>query len=308
ESSTEAFDIPAWVSLVLAMFAVGGAAFAFLGFITGVTTSVVAGIAYLLLGITAGCIAAKLRSHFGNAAEISADEVRDAHRRDEIELRQTREEIARLSTETGFRAESGNAAQSSSAIAGAIDEATKELATLERLVRERDRTRQVRKPLSALRVRLGKLQQTVEAARQRWCETLDKLGLAESLDVEATLALWQQIAEVRAADNGAISEHFDRCDAALRTFSAQLRQIAAKIGVGESLANRPIELLDLWKRTLDDAERGQSERRELRESYRMARREASRAVRRLRNVRKERRACLAEAGVESRAEYVARLQ
>jgi uncharacterized protein YhaN len=320
EQLVETLDIPPWVSLVLAMFALGGAGFAILGLITGVTTSLVGGAAYLLLGLTCGSIAVRLRSHFEVALKETAERVRDERRAEEVELRKVREEIARLNGGTGPAPAARphpnviplSAARKTEthSVTESLREAVKGFAELDEIVDEQERIKARRKRLTALRARLRKVQQAVEAARQEWCQTLVRIGLAEALDVETSLALWQQIDEAAATTRAAGSAEREHAwlDSTLRTFGAQLEAMAGRIQVGGPAASRPLELLAIWEKELEAALRKAAERRKHVAEYKTAKKEAAEADDRVKELGRQRTAMLAAAGVKSRGDYERRIK
>jgi uncharacterized protein YhaN len=323
EQLVETLDVPPWVSIVLAMFALGGAVFAIMGLVTGVSTSAIAGSAYLLLGVTAGSIAVKLRSHFEVALKETAERVRDERRAEEAELRKVREEIARLNGGTGPAPAARpkpdqdrqiiplSAARRAAPVATAdtLREFIEEFADLDDIVAEQDRVKARRKRLTQLRARLRKVQQTVEAARQAWCQTLVRIGLAETLEIEASLVLWQQIAEAaaaRAAVGLAEREHA-LLDRALRTIGSQIEAMGRRIKAGADAA-KPLETLAGWEKELDAALRKAAERKKHVEEHKKAKRDAAEAAARLKELARQRTALLAAAGVKSRADYERRLK
>src|SRR5690606_26169439 len=93
------FEIPSWVNAVLALFAIAGFGFAILGLITGVTYTWVGGLAYLMLGLTSGSIAVKLRSHFESAMTETTEHSRGSQRQLESELQEIRENLRELGAE-----------------------------------------------------------------------------------------------------------------------------------------------------------------------------------------------------------------
>lgn len=324
ERLVDSLEIPPWVSFVLAVFALGGAFFAVLGFITGFTIGVIAGAAYLLLGLTCGIIAVRMRTHYDVALTETVSRIRDERQAEEVELRKIREEIARLEGATGPAPaakppvrENANVIPLASAgrttapasVADALRDAVKEFASLDEIVDDQDRIRRRRKQLSQMRARLVKVQQDAETARQEWCRTLTRVGLAESLDIDAALAQWQKLAEVAAARDpvGSAEREFEILDRTLRSFGAQLEAMGRRIKVWSGDANRPLDVLDLWERELDAALRKSAERGKHVEEAERARQDMRDAEERLKDLSRQRTALLAAAGVTSKADYERRL-
>ncbi len=318
DNFADSLEIPSWVSAVLAIFAIGGAIFAVTGIVTGVTTNTIAGVAYLLLGITCGTIAFKLRHHFEGALQETAERVRDERRAEDIELRRTREEIARLTGATGPApaADAGTniiplsaARRTEATSTDSLRDAIREFADLDDLVTSQEKLRRTRKSLTALRARLRKIQQTVEAARQEWCQTLIRVGLPETLDVEGSLATWQQLAHAsssNAATGPAAREHAI-LDASLRKFAAQLVAMGQQFDLTGD-ADRPLELLAKWEQALDASVKQATARTQQIELYRRSKNKARQLLRRMKDCRRKRATLLASAGVKSRAEYARRLK
>ncbi|MGC1274828.1 MAG: AAA family ATPase [Planctomycetaceae bacterium] len=324
ERLVDSLEIPPWVSFVLAVFALGGAFFAVLGFITGFTIGVIAGAAYLLLGLTCGIIAVRMRTHYDVALTETVNRIRDERQAEEVELRKVREEIARLEGATGPAPaakppvrENANVIPLASAgrttapasVADALRDAVKEFAALDEIVGDQDRIRRRRKQLSQMRARLVKVQQDADAARQEWCRTLTRVGLVESLDVDAALAQWQTLAEAAAARDpvGSAEREHEILDRTLRSFGAQLEAMGRRIKVWSGDANRPLDALELWERELDAALRKSAERRKHLEEAERAQQDMLDAEERLKDSSRQRTALLAAAGVTSRADYERRL-
>ena len=319
ERFAEAFEIPPWVTAVLALFALAGAVFAVLGLITGVTHSAVAGAAYLLLGLTSGSIAVKLRSHFENAIEETTERSRGERDADEAELRTVREELRRLGAAPSDREPgrsnsvgSGDRSTSKSSIADQVRGAVKQFGDLDDLVSAQARIRTRRKDLTRLRERLRKVQQSVESARQDWCQTLVRCGLPESLDIKQSLETWQRIAEnvppavvTVASDTGEVR---GRLEKALSSFGTELETFGRRLGIEKIPAGGPLAILDDWERRLDRAlEVSREKRRHLAEQERHL--ETGRnCEQRLAELARQQTALLAAAGVRSRADYEERLR
>lgn len=321
EQLVETLDIPPWVSLVLGMFALGGAGFAILGLVTGVTTSLIGGAAYLLLGLTCGSIAVKLRSHFEVALKETAERVRDERRAEEVELRKVRDEMARLGGGTGpapaartnqnvIPLPAARRTEATPSVAESIREAVKGYGELDEIVDAQNLLKSRRKRLTEIRVRLRKVQQAADTARQDWCQTLVKFGLPESLDVEATLALWQSVAEAGAA--AALVAPAERehalLDKSLRAIGTQIEAMARRIKVGTADPNRPLDALAEWEKELEAGLRKAAERRRHVEAYKKAKQEAAEADDRAKELGRQRTALLAAAGVKSRGDYERRLK
>ena len=319
----DSLEIPGWVSAVLAIFAIGGAIFAVMGMVAGVTWNAIGGIAYLLLGVTCGTIAFKLRHHFETALQETAERVRDERRAEDVELRKTREEIARLSGATGpapavdggtniislSAARRIERTSSESTTTESLRDAIREFADLDDLVTSQEKLRRARKMLTTMRARLRKVQQTVEAARQEWCQTLIRVGLPETLDVEGSLATWQQLAHAassRAVAGPAAREHAV-LDTTLRKFNSQLVAIGQKFELTGD-ADRPLELLAKWEHALEAALKQATARVQQVEFYRRSKSQAKQLHRSIKELRQQRRMLLTDAGVRSRAEYARRLK
>ncbi|HEX6985600.1 MAG TPA: hypothetical protein VF170_09495, partial [Planctomycetaceae bacterium] len=320
DALAEALEIPAWVNAVLAVFALAGAVFTVLGLVTGVTQNVVAGAAYLLLGVTSGSIAFRMRSHFDSAVNEASERLRDERQAEEVELRKVREEIARQEAAGGTAPAARSNANiiplsaarraEPAGVADVVRDAVKEFAVIDEIVDDQDRIRQRRKLLTTLRARLRKVQQAVETARQEWCQTLLRVGLAETLDVDGSLALWQRLAEAAAAGaslSPARREHA-LLDRTLRSFGERLEALVRRFDVRGGDASRPAELLDALETALESALRTSAERKQHVEAHRRAKQEASEAEERLKELARQRTALLAAAGVRSRADYERRLE
>ena len=304
------FDVPPWVTMVLALFAVGGAVFAILGLISGVTTSLLVGAIYLLLGLTCGSLAVKLRAHFENAFHETGEAIRDQKRAEEVELRRIRDELARLGQEPV-----------STKDRPAIDPLEMVHAEVDRLriaskVESSQRTiASRRKKLTQLRLRLRTAQQELDAVRQNWCKTLQSLGLEETLDVDAALGAWQRMAGMAAT--AAVPAPPNLVEPLRREQGFHARTIDQFGGVLADMHRKlqfrgpsqgPNDMLATWERELDAALVVEAERRKLLAEAEQARGHAADCEQRLRELARQKTALLAAAGVRSREEYEHRLQ
>lgn len=317
EQLADKLEIPSWVTFVLAIFALSGAVFFVLGLVTGVTQNVIAGAAYLLLGVTAGSIALKLRSHFEEALQETAERVRDERYTEEAELRKVRDELARHDGIDGAAPAaraiiplSAARSHAPASIADIVRDVVKDYAELDELVEDQGRIQRRRSQLTALRARLRHVQQGSEEARQNWCQTLIKLGLAETLDIKGSLALWQQIAEAKGAQPSVnpAEREFELLDSAIKAFMLQLEALGRRIGMWGSTATNPLAVLDEWEKSLDAALKQAEERKRHLDEHERAKRESGEANDRVNELARQRTAILASAGVKSRADYERKLQ
>lgn len=325
ERLSDSLEIPPWVSFVLAIFALGGGFFAVLGFITGFTEGVIAGTAYLLLGLTCGIIAIRMRTHYDLALTETVERIRDQRQAEEVELRKVREEITRLegsigpptATEPPVRENadviplaSVTRTTAPASVADALREAVKEFAALDEIVDDQDRIRRRRKTLTQLRARLTTVQQNTETARQEWCRTLTRVGLTETLDVDAALAQWQSLAEAATSHDpvAAAEREHEILDGLLRDFGAQLESMGRQIKVWNGNADRPLEVLDLWEKKLDAALQTAAERTRHLNAEAEARQDAAQIEDRLQELARQRTSLLAAAGVTSVIDYKRRLK
>ncbi|HUG91756.1 MAG TPA: AAA family ATPase [Planctomycetaceae bacterium] len=96
EQIDERMALPKWVSVVLAVFAAFGVLFALMGLLAGVTSSVISGAAYAFIGATCGISAWALKTHFEREVRERVERLEDDRRANDVSLRETRQEIARL--------------------------------------------------------------------------------------------------------------------------------------------------------------------------------------------------------------------
>ena len=319
DNLADAFEIPHWVNTVLALFALGGAIFVILGLITWVTHTWIAGAAYLMLGLTSGSIALKLRTHFEEAIADTANRVRSQGENDELELRKIREELRRLGTEThrpGTPTSTALAARGASAetvpLAEQVRAAVKQFGDLDDLVSMQARIQTRRKDLTALRARLRKVQQHVEAQRQAWCQALVDVGMPESLEIDDSLATWQKIVESVPSHVVTVttdSGHGRRLlSEALSGFASELETIGRPLGIWDGPAGKPLAILDDWKQKLEKALAANAERQRHVDEAERHRQEAENCDLRLAELARQQTTLLAAAGVRSRADYDQRLR
>lgn len=309
--------LPKWVYGMLVFFAVAGALAAVFGFAAAALVNGIAGLMWALLGTTCVLLAWTLKSHFESAAAELAERLRDGSRQLEIQLRETRQQIQRLTASGGDSAAGPSPAPDSmpsdeqdSSTADLIRHAVHRVTQLQEWAETHRRLQQRRRRLSELRGRLQQRQRDVSAARQHWCQTLVELGLEETVRIEDGFDQWHCLVEVVALRK--------RCDAAREDLRIQNEAFASFRQRVEHLGRRirrwdendadPIDVLSRWQEDLSSLQETHAEFTRLRRQAKSLRRQAAELRSRVDELRTERSALLVKGGAKTREEFEQRAE
>ncbi|QDT38769.1 AAA family ATPase [Stratiformator vulcanicus] len=311
-------EIPAWMYWVFGLFTAGGAFFVLMGLIAwistqfvengttifGFSTNVVVGLIYMLLGITCGGLAFKMKLHYEEAVRKVTDGLYDDLRREEVSQRELRMEIERF-----FRTPQGRSLQSlddpSIDLGGLIRAEHRRLADLERLPELQKRVTASRRKLAEARARYRRIQQESDDERRTWCETLSSLGIPETLESSEAFEHCRTISAAAAALRNwteAKSRH-QSLDATLQSFGKELERVGRALHLWNVDRTRPVEVLDRWAEQLTSSRDHAHRRQTLLDEYRRATDESADCEARAKEVSRQRQVLLTKAGVATREEY-----
>ncbi|MCS7306106.1 MAG: AAA family ATPase [Thermoguttaceae bacterium] len=185
-------------------------------------------------------------------------------------------------------------------LAERIEALQQELALLEQLTPLDTRRQAAWQKVQSAEANLQHCQQELEAAYQRWKETLELLGLPAHLsaarafrlqaDVERLAELQQRLQQTRQQYNQDLQQW-----EGLRN---RIRQLAEQIGLPPAQLN-PIELVRLMAERLNAEEAGRQQRGQLRRQLRAVRQEARRLQRQLARLLRQRRRLFRQADVKT---------
>ena len=306
--------LPGWVLALLAGFAVAGIAGAGMGLITGITTNVIAGLMWALLGATCGGLAWALKTHFQGAVSESLQELQQEERRTEERLRDVREAISAITRRSAplllsvFDPGRSPGAASPEAEPTPLQQARDELLELERMADELRKLRHRRRQLSEFRRRRPAIQRDVSAARQAWCELVVQLGLPETVRIKETLDTWQQAAEAdeRRRTWEAAREELRTLQRVFQGFRKRLETLGHRIGRVDDDYGRPLDVLPRWEQELKELARRRREQKRLRREERECRARAAEFGPQIDELRTQRAALLVQGGASTREEFEAR--
>jgi uncharacterized protein YhaN len=286
--------LPAWVHVVLGVFAFMGVILAGWGLVAGVATSGIAGAIYALLGITCGSLAWGIKIQYeGQAKQRLADVDQTA-----AALAQ---EIAALHTTIL----SANGGQTIGESADLIVEAQEDIAELAALTTRQDRLHALRRRLAGLRKRLHTANLEVGSARHSWNALLLKIGIPQTLSIEEAQNCWQHL--VAAAEWLEKWKYSGRelslVDGIRDGYRQRISDLARRLPGANGENRDPLEVLSDWEERLVELDRGHSARRELKTRLRRKQHEAAEARKRVAEIKVRRNALLVQGGASSRDEF-----
>jgi uncharacterized protein YhaN len=286
--------LPAWVHVVLGVFAFMGVILAGWGLVAGVVTSGIAGAIYAMLGITCGGLAWGLKIQYEGEARKRLGDV------DAIAAALTHE-ITALQTMI-LRANGGKTIGETSDL---IVEAQQHIADLVELGSRQQRLRAFRRRLAGLKKRLHTSNLEVGTARQSWNDLLQKIGIPNTLSIDEALAAWQLL--VVAAERLEEWKHSGRelslVDGIRKEYRQRILELARRLPEMPGENRDPLDVLSDWEARLALLDRGLTTRHELKTRLKHKRREVAEARQRVADIKVKRNAMLVQAGAANRDEF-----
>ncbi|QDT65897.1 AAA family ATPase [Calycomorphotria hydatis] len=319
----EELEIPEWMYWVFGIFTVGGGVFMLMGIIAAISSSLtengttifgfstnffVGGI-YLLLGLTCGALALKMKSHYELAIENALEDQQRTLQQEEATQRELKADIDQL-------LRSGNSQLLSITpdnrddLLVLISEEHERAAELSRLPEVQQRVQLARVKLSELRQKLRGLQQQTDTERRRWCEALTRLGMRETLDIDEAYGHWHQVLDAAGAEQRRLqaADRYRQSAKTVKQFGTQLEQLGHVLQLWNVDRDRPSEALDRWAEQIARIEEKSVERHRLLDECKLTKQEISDCEIRLNELGQQRQAILTAAGVATRDEYESRVR
>lgn len=309
--------LPKWVMSVLGFFAIGGVMLAAIGVVTGFASNALFGAAYALLGTVCGGLALSLKLHFEQQVRDSIGSLHEELRDNEIRLREARDLWQTLTnSESNFTvpvaadaialAVAANMAPSNEqpAPAAAI-EMTSSVEELEHLIGLKRQLAVAQRKRSPWKERYEAAAREVTTARQSWCETLQQMGLPESVRVSDTFDLWQRLASVGEqlrAFRSAETE-FKRQLENVQNFRSRLIEILHRLNRRDLEQRQTGEIFQIWEQELAQLTATLQERLRLRREERRRRAEAAEYHEKIEDLRLQRSALLRQGCATDRDDY-----
>ncbi len=331
--------LPKWVLGVLGFFAFGGIVLALLGLATGFASNALAGAAYAILGTVCGGLALSLKLHFEQQVRDSLAAMNDELRDNEARLREAREswetltgqlsltsptrergvagEDASLARRASLEQESisGSGEQPVGLNAGGLlsssasrdEEFTVE--ELERLIESKRELARNQQKRTLWRTRFDAAAQELSTARQSWCDTLQQLGLPESVRVADTFDLWQRLAatnELLKMFQAAETE-FKRHLEGVQTTRSRIVELLHRLNRRDLEQRTTPEVFQIWDQDLAQLSATLQERLRLRREERRRRAEAAEYSEKIDDLRLQRSALLRQGCATDRDDYARRV-
>ncbi|MFN8854943.1 MAG: AAA family ATPase [Planctomycetaceae bacterium] len=287
--------LPAWLTLIVAVFFFLGIIVAGWGFIAGVKTSAIAGLIYVFLGLTFGGIAWGLKNQY------ESDQLRQkagsAQRRQQVEreLQGVRAQLQLLPAEAapqGF-VDVGQTAQELSRLneLASLEHEQERLAATEHRLRQRLRVHRTR---------------WLEA-RSAWSELQQHLGLAENWNVTEVIAGWKSLITVGQAieQSDQVRQQAESLEQLWRSVETSVADLTLRAPPPQPTTLEALAQIDQWCDLLAVWQEDQIERRAWRQKSSKVRRSLRRLRRRLRQLEDARQALWVQAGAGDRGEFVA---
>ena len=310
ETFPERMGLPDWVSGVLVMFGLAGLGLVIAGLTTAMTASGLIGLIYIVMAVFAVGIVWAIKSHYDGEMQDEVQELRERRRTNESRIRTTQAQIHDIITSCDLTPAQRGADPEVNATDGElISLAARRLAALEHAQAEYQRIQQVRRQLSAIRGRLQLQQRELAGARQRWCQTLQSLGLDETVDIAAAFRHREQVAQAREQrhQTQGIQSELQRSRQSWDRFRRQTETLGRRMADPARDYSRPLEIVERWERELRTAQENRQERKRLIKEQQARRQEAGDWQRRVDKLEEEAESLLALASATDRKHLEQRL-
>ncbi|QDU79236.1 hypothetical protein Pla110_09420 [Polystyrenella longa] len=298
----ERIGLPTIAYLGITIFVLGGFFFVALGLWEAVKTSWLIGGIYFFLGLTAAGIGWSIKSHFRTAVSETVRETQD-------DLFETRAKLNQLQKEADSLFDpSANRLGDSPDEESLIDRAYRKVRDLEGNLELEQRVHNERERLSRWRNRSQELQRKVSEVRQQWCQQLQRVGLPESVNIDETFDLWEQVQATLAADKHLrqLEDSLNQRRHTLDHYESQVRQVNEDLSLeGEAVGrdNNLLKLFPQWENLIGQYGEWRSVRRKHRAESRDSRRQVRLLQKEYEELRTRRSGLLEKAGVHSLKEY-----
>lgn len=286
--------LPAWVHVVLGVFAFMGVILAGWGLVAGVVTSGIAGAIYAMLGITCGGLAWGLKIQYeGDARKRLTD------------LDAAAAVLSREINALHAAIRHANGGETIVETSDRIVEAQQHIAGLVELNSLQERQHSLRRRRAALKKRLQTALLEAGTARQSWNDLLLKIGIPATQSIDEALAAWQRLvgAAERLAEWQQAGRELSLVDGIRDSYRQRISELCRRLpgGIGEN--RDPLDVLSDWEQRLGLVDRGRGDRHELKTRLKHRRREAAEARQRVAEIKLQRNALLVQGGAANRDEF-----
>lgn len=303
--------IPDWIYGILAWFTIAGFGLFVAGVYAAVTTGWLVGLIFVMLSMFAAGTAWAFRTHFEQNIQEQVSYLRDQRRECETNRRTIVSHIQSFIDESGLRHWWGNDTTTQDFASGELlAQSARRAADLERAQLEFQRVLQVRRRLSAFRGKLQVQQRELANSRKNWCQTLSRMGLDETVHVDAAFKHWEQVLGARAVrrQHVATLEQAKEIRQSFDRFQKQVEELGHRMQRPNLNFAKPSEVVDQWETELRVARELSHEKKQLNKTQVLRRREAGEYQRKIEALQKSHDALLKLAGVSHRSELDHRLQ
>ena len=251
-----------------------------------------------------------LRNHFDQRTGIQLDDLNAEAREAEKNLRIVHDRIQRIQSQgiAGQYLMKADAPGSTTAdLVNCIGECSRHITELEKLSRRQERARQRRARLNKLRDKFRDAQQDVNERRQEWVLLLNRIGLEETVKVQAAFDWWQYLQEVRELHTQwrNVAPEAEGLKRMFNGMKLRVEQLGMQIAPKARLAyDRPLEVLTAWGQQLKTHDRDRKERERLLREVEDLHRRTVEAQHKVEAAEVQRGAILAQAGVMTRDELL----
>jgi uncharacterized protein YhaN len=303
--------LPDWIYGVLSWFTLAGAALFIAGLYAAVTTGWIVGLIFIILSLFSAGTAVAFRTHHEQEMQQQVNELRQLRLKNEVERHALVDQISAYVDSCGLREWLGHPFALEDLRTGELlAEASRRSASLQQAQQDYQRILQVRRRLSVYRGRLQIQQRDLANGRKSWCQTLEHLGLDETVDPKAAVEHWGRVSAARDRRRKHLATREQSQDIRLsyERFRKQVEDLGRRMQQPKLNYANPFEVVETWERNLRAARDASQERKRLKGLYAQHRREAADWQRKLSALEENRNALLALAGVSNRSQLDKRLE
>lgn len=305
-NKSESSPLPGWVNGVMGAFLIVGVILTVFGAIEAINVSWMAGIIYMLLGLTWIGFRYGIKQHLTTTESIDADELRQHARECSHQLATVRQQILVLERQLGLDDSAAGSEQGDiSSLTQLLSLAIQDHAELERLASAMERYEHQRERMKDMKGRLQSTRREYERSLHAWREQQRVLGIDSRLSVEQSFHTWQRIviaAQKRVSWNRARRE-LEGLQRSHEAHARRMSELARRIGQSAAAQLPPLKLLDAWADDLQHLDRFQDEQSRLRQEEQQKRREAAEYLELIEESRRQQSVLLVRAGAHSREEF-----
>lgn len=304
-------SMPPWIFTLLFLFLAAGVGLLFWGALTSITTGVLVGTIYALVGVMAISLSYGLKVQFERDAEDQLRAIRESRRDYQVRLHEAREQMRDLAQTHDLM----DAAELEQWMQGANDggliaQAAARLADLEKLQRQFQEIRRVRKSLSAARKKLQEGQRELAQARHDWSRKLAGIGLDETTSVSNAYSSWEKVhgAFEQLARSRELSHRLNGIRSEQQAFRQKVETLAKRIGQSLPATANPWLPLENWRKDLTTALEKRKAKRKLDRMLEARQELRFQLDRKLEQQHLDRTAMLSAAGVRDREGLIDRIK